>query len=125
MARRSADRSRRGTLPPDTATRGTRAVQHGRPRHHEGAARRAAGFHDVGFRSIDEPVWFGSDADDAYSFVSTLGITRGLTADLDDAARAAALDQLHQTLKRHETADGVVLAGSAWLVTATNGTEAG
>ena len=79
-----------------------------------------AGYQDIGLSSVDEPLWFGRDADDAYSFVSTFGITRGLTADLDSAARAAALDQLHRTLKDHETSDGVLFAGSAWLITATN-----
>ena len=81
---------------------------------------RAAGYREVDLSSIDEPVWFGSDAEDAYSFVSTFGISRGLTADLDEATRAAALEQLRRTLKEHETADGVRFAGSAWLVTATN-----
>jgi hypothetical protein len=80
----------------------------------------AAGYRDIDFSSIDEPICFGTDADDAYSFVSTFGITRGLTADLDAATRTEALDQLHQTLKEHETADGVLFDGSAWLITATN-----
>jgi SAM-dependent methyltransferase len=83
----------------------------------------AAGYRDIDFSSIDEPICFGTDADDAYSFVSTFGITRGLTADLDAATRTEALDQLHQTLKEHETADGVLFDGSAWLITATNHEE--
>jgi SAM-dependent methyltransferase len=80
----------------------------------------AAGYRDINLSSIDEAISFGTDADDAYSFVSTFGITRGLTADLDDATRTAALDQLRQTLKQHETADGVLFDASAWLITATN-----
>lgn len=40
----------------------------------------AAGYGDVDLSSVDEPICFGSDAGDAYSFVSTFGITRG-TAD--------------------------------------------
>lgn len=83
-----------------------------------------AGYRDLDLSSVDEPLWFGRDADDAYSFVSTFGVTRGLIADLDDAARTDALDQLHQTLKDHETPDGVTLAGSAWLITANNPEEA-
>jgi hypothetical protein len=79
---------------------------------------RAAGYQDVQFSSIDEPVCFGRDVDDAYSFVSTFGLTRGLTADLDDATRTAALDRLRQTLEDYGTDQGVVLAGSAWLITA-------
>jgi hypothetical protein len=56
--------------------------------------------------------------------VSTLGITRGLTADLDRTTRTAALEQLRQTLEDHETDDGVLFAGSAWLITARNHEEA-
>jgi SAM-dependent methyltransferase len=78
----------------------------------------AAGFTDVQLESVDEPVSFGRDADDAYAFVSTLGLARGLTADLDDATRNAAFEQLHRSLAEHETEAGVVFAGSAWLITA-------
>ena len=82
-----------------------------------------AGYLDIDLQSIDEPISFGTDADDAYSFVSTFGITRGLTADLDDATRTATLEQLRQTLKDHETTDGVLFGGSAWLITAANPDE--
>ena len=58
----------------------------------------------------------GDDADNAFSFVSTFGITRGLTQDLDDVRKAAALDALHAALVQHETDDGVLFGGSAWLV---------
>lgn len=87
------------------------------------AGLREAGFGKVDFVSVDEPIWFGADADDAYSFVSTFGITRGLTADLDPAVRAAALDQLRSSLKDHETSDGVQYGASAWLITASNHEE--
>jgi hypothetical protein len=60
----------------------------------------------------------GSDADDAFSFVRTLGIVEGMTHDLDDAARAHALDAVHQALVAHETGAGVLLGSSAWLITA-------
>ena len=83
-------------------------------RHVLGAAR----FEDVDLRPVDEPVEFGTDADDAFSFVRTMGMVKGLTKDLDDAEKARALDQLHDVLKRHETAEGVLLSSSAWLVTA-------
>jgi SAM-dependent methyltransferase len=84
----------------------------------------AAGYRDVEHRSVDETMCFGKDADDAYAFALTAGITRGLTTDLDDTTRTAALDDLRRMLTDHETPDGVLLAGSAWLVTArTNGEE--
>ena len=83
----------------------------------------AAGYRAIEFNSVGEPITFGTSADDAYPFMSTLGITRGLTADLDDASRAAALEQLYKTLVDHETADGVVFNASAWLITANNHEE--
>lgn len=77
-----------------------------------------AGFDDVAFEAIDEPIEFGTDAEDAFGFVRSFGITQGLTQDLDDVAKARALDALHATLIAHGTDDGVLLGTSAWLITA-------
>jgi SAM-dependent methyltransferase len=85
---------------------------------------RAAGFGAVELTEVDEPVWFGRDADDAYSFVSTFGITRGLTADLDRSTRDKALSQLRAVLEEHTSPAGVRFSGSAWLITAQNQEEA-
>jgi SAM-dependent methyltransferase len=81
-----------------------------------------AGFVDVGFDEVTEAIRLGDDADDAFSFVATFGITRGLTQDLDSARKAAALDALHATLAEHETHDGVLFGGSAWLIRARSRT---
>jgi len=78
----------------------------------------AAGFGHIGFERLEEPIFLGADADDAFSFVSTFGMTRGLTHDLDDAGRAAAMEALHACLRAHETSAGVLFGGSAWLVRA-------
>lgn len=77
-----------------------------------------AGFVDIALEEVVEPIRWGNDADDAFSFVSTLGVTRGLTQDLDASATAAALDALRRLLAEHETDEGVLFAGSAWLITA-------
>lgn len=77
-----------------------------------------AGYGEVGFEPIDEPVEFGSDADDAFAFVKTIGIVEGLTQDLDDDDKAEALANVHKLLATHETANGVLLGTSAWLITA-------
>lgn len=82
---------------------------------------RQAGFGGIRFDEVSEPIRFGDDPDDAFSFVSTFGITRGLTHDLDEAGRVAALEALHASLVAHDTDDGVVYRGSAWLVTAGSG----
>ncbi len=77
-----------------------------------------AGFHDVDLVALDEAVRFGSDADDAWPFVASMGVVKGLTEDLDADARTTALERLRQALVAHESAAGVVFASAAWLVTA-------
>jgi SAM-dependent methyltransferase len=77
-----------------------------------------AGFDDVDLVAIDEPIEFGTDADDAFSFVKTTGMVKGLTQDLSEATRATALDNLRAVLVEHETDEGVLLGTSAWLITA-------
>ncbi len=78
----------------------------------------AAGFAEVDLESIDEPMVFGTDADDAFSFVRHLGIVEGLTQGLDDKSKARALDEVHGALLAHATDEGVLLGSSAWLITA-------
>jgi SAM-dependent methyltransferase len=77
-----------------------------------------AGYDDVGFEPIDEPIEIGRDLDDAYAFTQTMGLVEGLSHDLDEAARAEAMDNLRTLLARHEAPDGVLLGSSAWLITA-------
>lgn len=77
-----------------------------------------AGFGAVTFTEVTEPIRLGDDTDDAYAFVSTFGITRGLTHDLDDEQKRQALDALRSTLAAHETPSGVLFGGSAWLIEA-------
>ena len=77
-----------------------------------------AGFEGIDVEPIDEPIELGTDADDAFSFVRTLGIVEGLTQDLDDKTKARALDEVHGALVAHETDQGVLLGSSAWLITA-------
>ena len=77
-----------------------------------------AGFTDVGF-AASEQVWnVGSDADDAYTFVTGLRVVQMLLEDLDVAKRSDALDNLRATLAAHETASGVEFGSAAWVVTA-------
>ena len=77
-----------------------------------------AGFGDVELEPVDEPVWLGRDADDAWSFVRTMGIVKGLSADLDAEARDRAFAELQAVLAGAAGADGVLLESAAWLVTA-------
>ena len=79
----------------------------------------AAGFVDVAIEPLDEPVRLGDDAEDAYAFVSAMGIVKGLTSDLDTAGRARALEAVRATVEAHATPGrGVLLGAAAWLVQA-------
>jgi SAM-dependent methyltransferase len=77
-----------------------------------------AGYTDAGFEPIDEPVELGRDVDDAFAFTQVMGIVEGLSHDLDDDARAEAMDNIRKVLATHETSEGVLLGTSAWLITA-------
>jgi SAM-dependent methyltransferase len=77
-----------------------------------------AGFSDIELDPLDADLDFGADLDSAYDYVGSLGITKGLTAGLDDAGRGRALASLRQTLKAHATPNGVRIGGAAWRVTA-------
>jgi SAM-dependent methyltransferase len=77
-----------------------------------------AGYTDVGFEPIDEPIEVGTDVDDAFAFTQVMGIVEGLSHDLDAEAKAEAMDNIRKLLAEHETSDGVLLGTSAWLITA-------
>jgi SAM-dependent methyltransferase len=79
---------------------------------------RSAGLRDVALEAVDGPMRFGADVDDAFAFVSTLGMTRGLLHDLEPDVATAALTALRTELGDHETPDGVLLQGAAWVITA-------
>lgn len=78
----------------------------------------AAGFADIRLEEVDEPVDFGPDADTAFTFMKSTGMTRGLLEELDAESRDRALEALEQTVVQHETGEGVLLGSSAWLIRA-------
>jgi SAM-dependent methyltransferase len=78
-----------------------------------------AGFEDVAFEAIDEPLTFGIDADDAYSFMRDQGVVIGLTETLDAVGREKALADLYAVLQKYDGAEGVQLPSACWLITAT------
>lgn len=75
-----------------------------------------AGFLDVEIRSSVAPMHFGADADDAVQFI--LGLQGWMLADCSQAARARAVDALHEACEAHETGEGVEFASAAWITTA-------
>ncbi len=79
------------------------------------------GLVDVELNRVDEPMDFGATAEEAFDFVSGMGFTRAVTADLDAGARETALASLRDALAAAQTGDGVVFGSSAWLVLARKG----
>jgi SAM-dependent methyltransferase len=79
---------------------------------------RDAGFVDAAITPVTEPMWQGADEEDAWSFLSTMGIVRGLTEGLAPEARQLAFDNLRRTIAAHVTEEGVVFDSAAWLITA-------
>jgi SAM-dependent methyltransferase len=76
----------------------------------------AAGFVDVTFEGLREPMGFGSDPDDAFAFVSNL--TGWMLNGLDDAGRDAALAALRATIAEHCGDEGVTYECATWVVSA-------
>ncbi|HWS46038.1 MAG TPA: methyltransferase domain-containing protein [Acidimicrobiia bacterium] len=73
----------------------------------------AAGFRDVAIHSRHAPMWFGTDVDDAASFM--VGLMGWMLEGLDDTGREQAVDALRATLARHQATDGVAFGSAAWI----------
>jgi SAM-dependent methyltransferase len=81
----------------------------------------ASGFHDIALADVAAPVCLGATADDAFRFVSGMGFVQFMLKDLDDRARARALDELRANVDAHASAEGVCYDSAAWLVSARRG----
>ena len=78
----------------------------------------AAGFTEVGFADVREPVYYGPDAAVALDVVRGLRSTKDLLAGMDAAAAENALDRLRATLAAHQTDAGVLFDARTWIITA-------
>lgn len=78
----------------------------------------AAGFTDINHESVTGDFRFGADAAQAFAFACRTGIARSLLSDVDDATKAKALDALHDAMRAHETADGVLFKSATWFISA-------
>jgi SAM-dependent methyltransferase len=78
----------------------------------------AAGFADVAFTPVHEPVYYGPDPDAAYDAVLGLRHARDLLASLDPATAERASARLRATLAAHDTGNGVLFDSRAWIITA-------
>ncbi|WP_223619050.1 class I SAM-dependent methyltransferase [Lysobacter sp. ESA13C] len=77
----------------------------------------AAGFAAPMFDEVHEPVFYGTDVDAAFEFVSGFSTVQEKVARLDTGPREQALDRLRGLLTEHQQADGVWFDSRAWIVT--------
>jgi SAM-dependent methyltransferase len=77
-----------------------------------------AGFTEVGFTDVHEPVFYGQDTEAAFDAVLSLWQAEVLLADLDAATTVRAHRRLRASLAAHDTGDGVLFDSRAWIVTA-------
>ncbi len=78
----------------------------------------AAGFADITFTDVHEPVYYGRDVAAALDWVHGFTCTREALNRLPPAAADHALGRLRETLSAHLTDDGVWFNSRAWLITA-------
>jgi SAM-dependent methyltransferase len=78
----------------------------------------AAGFADVTFTDVREPMYFGPDVATALDWIRGFACTREALDRLDPAAAARALGRLRVTLAEHNGDRGVRFGSRAWIVTA-------
>jgi len=78
----------------------------------------AAGFVEIEFAEVREPVYYGPDAAAALDLVRDMKQPRDVLARMRAAEAERTLVGLRETLAAHETAEGVLFDSRAWLVTA-------
>jgi SAM-dependent methyltransferase len=78
----------------------------------------AAGFAEIGFTDVREPVYYGPDPAVALDVVRGLRSTRDLLAGLEAGEAERALDRLCATLAAHQAPGGVFFAARTWIIAA-------
>jgi ubiquinone/menaquinone biosynthesis C-methylase UbiE len=78
----------------------------------------AAGFTEVSFTDVHEPVHYGPDSATAFDAVLRIREFKDLLANLDAAPAEQARTRLRATLAAHNTDGGVYFDSRAWIITA-------
>ena len=78
----------------------------------------AAGYAEVGFTDVDEPVYYGPDVDAALEWVCRFKSSTEVLDGLDPAAATDAVQRLREAIKPHLSAEGVWFNSRSWIVTA-------
>jgi SAM-dependent methyltransferase len=81
----------------------------------------AAGYAEVAFTDVHEPVYYGPDVAIAYDAVLRFRHAKDMLADLDPTMTGHALERLRATVAAHDTGSGVLFDARAWIVTAVRG----
>ncbi|MFD5114882.1 class I SAM-dependent methyltransferase [Streptomyces sp. NPDC058391] len=81
----------------------------------------AAGFADIDVAPVEAPMTLGADAGDAAGFLFSMGPTRHNLREVEPATVARIRAEVQDALVEFETADGVRIPGSVWIVTARSG----
>jgi ubiquinone/menaquinone biosynthesis C-methylase UbiE len=77
-----------------------------------------AGFSDVRIEPVVGQMWMGSDIEDVLAYWRDVRTFRSILAAGDECTTGAAITSLRESLRPHQTGDGVRLGAAAWLVTA-------
>ncbi len=78
-----------------------------------------AGFDDVRFEEVHEPVFYGPDLDSALAVVIGFQDTSAALASLSDGEAARTVERLREMLAAHDSHEhGVMLDSRSWLITA-------
>jgi SAM-dependent methyltransferase len=78
----------------------------------------AAGFEQISFTDVHEPVYYGPDSATAFDAVLRLWEFKDLLANLDAVTAEQARTRLRATLAAHNTDGGVYFDSRAWIITA-------
>lgn len=77
-----------------------------------------AGYADVAFTEVREPVYFGPDAASALELVWDMKTVRDWLAQADSLTAQRAVGRVREVLAAHETDAGVLFDSRAWIITA-------
>jgi ubiquinone/menaquinone biosynthesis C-methylase UbiE len=78
----------------------------------------AAGFADVTFTDVQQPVYYGADVAAALDWVRGFTCTNDALKRLDPLAAERVLERLREMLAAHASGDGIWFDSRAWIVTA-------
>ena len=78
----------------------------------------AAGFAEVAFTDVHEPVYYGPDVAAALDWVCGFTSTAQALERLDSADAARAVERLREALAAHLSDEGIWFNSRAWIVTA-------